>query len=440
MRAKIISLAKRAFPLMSGKQRAEAIRLIGQLEQTENAGSDLMDQYARRAQKAFESDVQPLVSAIVATLHSSAGKAKKTPTWFPGSAARLGVAKESLLSLQRLLPGIMRHVNEKPSLAGVIEEAMVHAFYSAFFQESPAEFDRLSTSNAGDVGNIIFSEEPVVSDAMKQWNSRSVFETDLSSGELRAFSSQLKNRSVFSARTTNARYLQKVHEVVGDVLAGKVDMAKARVTLMRELKLLGYDPAVGFPQDMATIPPAEKGSLQDLSSFRRINLLLETNVRMARGYAQMLAGESSYNKEAYPAWELVRLYIRRVERGTPESKTAGWQKRWEDAGKAVRWEGASQSALVALKNSPIWAAIGDGEGGYIDTFGNPFPPFAFGSGMAWAAVSREKTIDLGLIAKEKTKTHPASPATLTPGQKETARILSEMPPELREELERELGL
>ena len=53
--------------------------------------------------------------------------------------------------------------------------------------------------------------------------------------------------------------------------------------------------------------------------------------------------------------------------------------------------------MVALKGSPIWAALGNGAGGYRDTLGNPFPPFAFGSGLAWADISRDEAIKLGLV-------------------------------------------
>ena len=55
--------------------------------------------------------------------------------------------------------------------------------------------------------------------------------------------------------------------------------------------------------------------------------------------------------------------------------------------------------LVALKNSPIWQALGDGVGGYNDTLGNPYPPFAFDSGMAWVGVDRSECIKLGLVKK-----------------------------------------
>ena len=45
--------------------------------------------------------------------------------------------------------------------------------------------------------------------------------------------------------------------------------------------------------------------------------------------------------------------------------------------------------MIALKTSPIWAAL--------SRFGNPFPPFDWGSGMGVRAVSRRDSIALGVV-------------------------------------------
>ncbi|MBR2939389.1 MAG: hypothetical protein IKC15_05980, partial [Kiritimatiellae bacterium] len=74
-----------------------------------------------------------------------------------------------------------------------------------------------------------------------------------------------------------------------------------------------------------------------------------------------------------------------------------WDRRWAAAGAATGWQGACSDDYVALKDSPIWAALGEGAGGFRDAIGNPFPPFAFGSGMSWARVSRAEAAELGLV-------------------------------------------
>ncbi len=284
---------------------------------------------------------------------------------------------------------------------------------------------------------IRFPNDPVVTDGLAQWRSREVFETDLSSAELRGFSRQLRERSLFSARTTSAHYLQEVGQVVDDIQSGKINMATGRLQLMRKLRELGYDPAIGFPEDMAHVPPAERGSLQDLSSERRLNLMLETNLRMAANYGRMIAGNSEYERREYPAWELVRNFVRKIQRGTPDSHTASWQLRWHDAGESVGWQGAVQSPMVGLKDSPIWLALADGAGGYIDTLGNCYPPYAFGSGMGWRAVSRAECVKRGLA--DRLYTPAPMEATFAPAESSILAAFDALSPELQEELRRELA-
>ena len=96
----------------------------------------------------------------------------------------------------------------------------------------------------------------------------------------------------------------------------------------------------------------------------------------------------------YPAWELVR-YEERVE-------PRDWEQRWRLAAQVVgdaRAAGALElhGRMAALKESDIWQALGDGEGGYTDTLGNPYPPFAFNSGMWCDDVSREEAEEMGLL-------------------------------------------
>ena len=276
-----------------------------------------------------------------------------------------------------------------------------------------------------------FHNDPTVTDALLHWRARSTFPTDLGHVDLAGLSRELRMRSVFSARTTNADYVQEIANVVDDMLSGKINLATGRLHLMRKLKELGYDPEHGFPQDMANVPPAERGSLQDLSSERRIDLMLETNMRIAANYGRMVAGNVPSALHSFPAWELVRLYLRQVPRGTPDSHSVGWQRRWNNAGDSVAWEGALQGRMLARKDSPIWEALGAGAGGYDDCLDNPFPPFAFNSGMAWRAVPRAECIALGLIAEDETP--EATDAPLFDWQKESNLAFDKLSPDLRAE-------
>ena len=123
----------------------------------------------------------------------------------------------------------------------------------------------------------------------------------------------------------------------------------------------------------------------------RIDLILHTQRQMAQSLGQ-LAAQTPGQIARYPAWRLVRVGTRRVPRDD-------WDRRWTAAGFACGWQGACNDDFVALKDSPIWAELGDGAGGFRDAIGNPFPPFAFGSGLGWKRVSRAEAEELGLLGE-----------------------------------------
>lgn len=206
--------------------------------------------------------------------------------------------------------------------------------------------------------------------------------TPLASAGLREqWSQKIKDQSVFSARTTEQSYIDYVKRQLEQVAAGTMKPDAAEARLRETLQNLGYSPQTGFPNAHGEVPPATPGSIRDLSSTRRIQLIIDTNVKQARSLGQLAASEDPATLLTFPAWKLTRTGARKKPRGD-------WKRRWEAAGSAVGWRGAARTQMVALKTSPIWQAIADGKGGFDDCIGSPYPPFAFGSGMAWVGVNR----------------------------------------------------
>lgn len=225
--------------------------------------------------------------------------------------------------------------------------------------------------------------------------------TALGSDELREqVAADILRRSVFSARMESARYLAQVRDVCAAVAEGAVNQADARLALMGQLARMGHSPTDG-------------GGITNPASVSRINLVVKTQRRMAASVARLNA-QTETSVELFPAWELTRF----SERGAPRTD---WDRRWNAAGEAVGWEGALRRAgdwpdwkMVALKSSPIWDALGRGAGGFRDTLQNPYPPFAYGSGLSWLDVSRADCEKYGLIDEgedvEKPETAELSPA------------------------------
>ena len=287
--------------------------------------------------------------------------------------------------------------------------------------------------------SVTFSQDPQVGAALRHWWTKRVWTTDLGSADLRGLSRDLHRRSILSARTTSAEYLNEVDAAIQEMLAGKTNLATTRLRLMRKLKQLGYDPERGFPEDMATVPPADRGSLQDLSSQQRIDLMVRTQVAMARNYGRMLAGNTEQARFSFPAYELVRLGERHTPRGFRRVReqlvadpSNAWQRRWTQAATEVDNEGVAQPhsvGMIARKDSPIWQALGDGAGGHHDTLGNPYPPFAFNSGMDWRAVPRAECLALGLI--EGASAPAPMRGSLAPSPSQALETFRRLSPDLR---------
>ena len=230
--------------------------------------------------------------------------------------------------------------------------------------------------------------------------------TALGSEELRStVARDILRRSVFSARMESVRHLATIRDVCAAIVDGEINQATARERLLASLAQMGHSPQDG---DGLTNPASE----------RRLNLIIDTQRQMAASAANISA-ETPESLDDWPAVELTRFVGRRAER-------QDWPQRWAAAGFAVGWQGALKGDhMVALKASPIWQALGNGEGGFRDALGNPYPPFAFNSGLAWADVSREEAESLGLLAEGEAAPAPQRPS-LSPGDAEMAEAASRL--------------
>lgn len=254
-------------------------------------------------------------------------------------------------------------------------------------------------------------------EAVASLRGRGLMPTAMSSAEIRGIAAEVRRGAFFSARTTHARYLQDVKNVVDQILSGKLSKSEGKEILQIKLLEYGYDPARGFLGDAALgIPPAKLNSLRDLGSSARLDLILDTQLTLHRSLGQREQGMRPAALYSFPCWELVRMRPRRVPRGSAVSKAIGWPERWETCG--GRFYGGGR--MIAPKAAPVWAALGDSEK-FEDALDVDVPPFAFNSGFSWLAVGREECRRLGIPL-------PASAAAATaprfraPARANTKRI------------------
>lgn len=190
--------------------------------------------------------------------------------------------------------------------------------------------------------------------------------TDLTSREMGLIDAQIRERIFWSATVNNARIAQNMHNICNDLAGGKISFSDARLEISKTLQQAGYKPAFGT-----------KGSIRDLTTTRRLNLILQTNLEMARGYAHH--AEAQEDLDLYPCQELIRTRSSRVPRD--------WKTRWQAAGGKLY-----NGRMIAEINSPIWKNI--------SRFDLPYPPFDFNSGMGVMPIRRDEAIKLGVISKD----------------------------------------
>jgi hypothetical protein len=252
--------------------------------------------------------------------------------------------------------------------------------------------------------------------------ARETLPTSLSSREIRELLGRdFSRRSVFSARTTSGEYLKILKDVIAAVAKGEMDKPLARLTLKRALQALGYTPATGFPDDPAgTVPPAMEGSLRDLASDRRLNLIIDTQKTLLANWAYREKAMDPASRDMFPAFELIRAIQTREPRD--------WPARWVMAGGPVIVDpNTGAPRLVALIDDPIWAKLGDSDL-FDDALDVDVPPFAFNSGRRWRLVSKAECEALGVeVETQDGKTQDSRleirrPRTPPPAVVDTSRL------------------
>lgn len=257
--------------------------------------------------------------------------------------------------------------------------------------------------------------------------SKRVLALTLSAREIQDYlPAAVRERAMLSARTTYAGYLANTQSMIETLVApptdpatgraipgARLNPAQIRARMRAQLNALGYQP-----------DPAKRGGLQDLSSDARLDLIIETQERMARGYGKHRQAQSEAVLFAYPADELYRAIDSKAKRN--------WQSRWNTArrslGRATTATPATSAfgPFVAAKNDRIWTAI--------SRFGNPYPPFDYRSGMRVRDVSASQAEALG-VSTDKFTPRP----TLDPLRTTQSASLASTPPDLQRQLAQAFG-
>ena len=148
--------------------------------------------------------------------------------------------------------------------------------------------------------------------------------------------------------------LAEIGRSISGILSGTKSASESRRDIRAALAAADYEPT--------------GSGIKDHTTQKRLDLILQQNVRAARGYARRREGMDPDTLDLWPAQELVRVYGRKVPRD--------WKARFVESGGNL-----VSGRMIALKTSPVWMSL--------SRFGVPWPPFDFGSGMGVRDISRK---------------------------------------------------
>ncbi len=217
-------------------------------------------------------------------------------------------------------------------------------------------------------------------EAIRLLREKQLLPTSLNSVQLQGIEAAIRRYSTFSATVTDAAYLQRISDVVtgivdpqsrGGAPGSYMDRPTARLALKEFLQSIGYTPE-----------PGKEGTIEDLASDARTDLVVRMNTELAQGFGQHVQANNAVVLDAFPCQELFRLEDRQVARN--------WPARWRGAGGRFFDNGR----MIARKDDPVWTLI--------SRFGNPYPPFDYNSGMWVKPVPRAVAVRLGVITADTT--------------------------------------
>lgn len=197
---------------------------------------------------------------------------------------------------------------------------------------------------------------------------KKIYDVALTTEQVDRLSREFREASAWIVGQDEANTIKAYYDAAERIASGELSPAEARRAVREALAQAGYQ----------ADNPGSWGDLKDGTA--RQKLILDTNVKKAAGYAWHEAIKGSVS---LPAQELVRMGARKQPRD--------WQARWREAYAALppdEQAKASPTEMIALTDCAIWSKL--------SRWGDPYPPFDYGSGMDVLPVDADKARALGL--------------------------------------------
>lgn len=196
----------------------------------------------------------------------------------------------------------------------------------------------------------------------------------LSSAQWDAVDTDIKRNAFFSAQVSNEKLLTDMRDFISRAEAGSPGFSRGSFISEFRRKL--------------GATPAGKEKLTNLSSYRRLGLIYDFHRRRNNAHAQYEATIGKGFRADFPARELYRA--------ASANEPRDWTAIWQAAGGRLY-----SGRMIARWDDPIWTTI--------SRFGEPFPPFDYGSHMDVRDISIDEAESLGVALKTPGEATPRAP-------------------------------
>ncbi|HOB98464.1 MAG TPA: hypothetical protein PKM43_06905 [Verrucomicrobiota bacterium] len=213
-------------------------------------------------------------------------------------------------------------------------------------------------------------------EALVKLGVRSIVGADLTSAEWAYVPVALRERAFFSSRIESVRFLDRAKNALMDFLeSAREEITAPDGTKTTALKTWGRARFVeqmrefAISEGMGPLDPEDAGTIKDIRSQRRLDLIFDVQTRQAHDYGNWKQGNNPAVLDEFPAQRFVRV------RGVKEP----------------RGEHRIHEGEVRLKSDVgFWTALNE-------DFGVPWGPWGWGCGHDVEDVDRDEAERLGLI-------------------------------------------
>jgi hypothetical protein len=344
----------------------------------------------------------PSLPSVVCSLQSSLSPSPSLPpTWLAPVAAfwqsLLSRLEDPALSDAVAAETARESIARIPDLIEAMDaEALTELFEAAMGQAAVISMRERLRVRAGLVSALtaLSATGPTIegvafapmAEAVAKLERKTAITAALDSEQWRRVPLELRERAFFSARVESARFLSVAQRKLQHRLKlateqlenGKTAFVN-RDSFIRDMRRIAEE------EGLQTTGPAGRGTVRDIRSVKRLGLIYDIQTESAAGYARWKVDTDQDVLDEFPAY---RLGPSTANQPRPESY---WRERWGRAGASVGWQGASRTSMVALKTSPIWAAL--------SVFNTPWPPFDYGSTRMLEDIDRDTAAALGLVPR-----------------------------------------